>query len=890
MMSDDVSQFFILLVKKTGKKKDKYMISLRSSSRSKSEVLAGTLLFLIEQSTKRDEYIFVLETFETGPDANSNTIQLTCIPGEAELVERNILDLLISIPNCAERLAVYQDKEWLSEAQSIKLGDRVFVKMKNHDTELEGTVRYRGRVPDSDGIFFGIELDQKGLGTCDGMFRKEQFFTCPPDSAVFCAVHRIRKRIVVNVSQALAKQSVGGQSFSMDEAKQNLKIGDRVVWMSDHGPESGSVKWIGTLPLDNKGEITVGVEFDEPVGSGTGKYKEHRLFFAKQNHASLIPLLGLLKEDEFYSPGSANTAYPVGGPMLDIEGSRLRVNTERLDPMDCDNNEIGLKGVRKSNSLGKKGGHVEKGMNPLYEFNKIEGIEKSDGEKVRSLPQKVPNADPDLSVDSMVEVLGNPTLYGVIRWIGATHEQPYKQIAGLEMEKEISAGTDGTFKGERFFHCAPKRALFVPLYKCKKDQRFPAKPVADPLGATAFGSIPTQDIDGSVSPPSSLHKTTMGLNKGIQGHHNSCYLDATLFAMYSFTTVFDGILHRPRNDTDLKEYNEVQRVLKDMIVNPLRTCNYVRADKVMKFRELLDKFGKISGMMSEEKDPEEFLHLLLTQIMKSDPLLHLSSGEDSNFYQLFIEKDELLLLPTTQKLIELSFIECNVKLKEVPSCLIIQMPRFGKEYKMFRRIIPSLELDITDLLEEGIRECIICGDLATVECISCYQLHGPGLNATAFCDNCNTTNHQHKSRRSHKRHPIHVSKKFEDHWRQSKRLAEQNKDMSREPDIALYREKMELFAVLCIQTSHYVSFVKCGTGTSAPWVFFDSMADRMGEQSGYNIPEVTEVKDVSKWLSTDSMEKILKIENDKDLPIQIRRLLCDAYMCFYQSTEVSMFK
>ena len=26
-----------------------------------------------------------------------------------------------------------------------------------------------------------------------------------------------------------------------------------------------------------------------------------------------------------------------------------------------------------------------------------------------------------------------------------------------------------------------------------------------------------------------------GRNKGIQGHQNSCYLDATLFAMFSFT-------------------------------------------------------------------------------------------------------------------------------------------------------------------------------------------------------------------------------------------------------------------------------------------------------------------------------------------------------------------
>ena len=28
---------------------------------------------------------------------------------------------------------------------------------------------------------------------------------------------------------------------------------------------------------------------------------------------------------------------------------------------------------------------------------------------------------------------------------------------------------------------------------------------------------------------------------------------------------------------------------------------------------------------------------------------------------------------------------------------------------------------------------------------------------------------------------------------------------------------MELFAVVCIETSHYVSFVKCGPGPDAPW-------------------------------------------------------------------------
>lgn len=40
---------------------------------------------------------------------------------------------------------------------------------------------------------------------------------------------------------------------------------------------------------------------------------------------------------------------------------------------------------------------------------------------------------------------------------------------------------------------------------------------------------------------------------------------------------------------------------------------------------------------------------------------------------------------------------------------------------------------------------------------------------------------------------------------------------------------MELFAVVCIETSHYVAFVKSGSGPDAPWCFFDSMADRKGK-------------------------------------------------------------
>ena len=41
---------------------------------------------------------------------------------------------------------------------------------------------------------------------------------------------------------------------------------------------------------------------DNPVGSGTGKYKNHHhLFYAKPQHALLVPIWGLIRADEYLS-------------------------------------------------------------------------------------------------------------------------------------------------------------------------------------------------------------------------------------------------------------------------------------------------------------------------------------------------------------------------------------------------------------------------------------------------------------------------------------------------------------------------------------------------------------------------------------------------------------
>ena len=50
---------------------------------------------------------------------------------------------------------------------------------------------------------------------------------------------------------------------------------------------------------------------------------------------------------------------------------------------------------------------------------------------------------------------------------------------------------------------------------------------------------------------------------------------------------------------------------------------YVRADKVLKLRAILDKVTNITGLMTEGKDPEEFLTCLLQHALKVEPYLKL---------------------------------------------------------------------------------------------------------------------------------------------------------------------------------------------------------------------------------------------------------------------------
>uniref|UniRef100_A0A669CLE9 Cylindromatosis (turban tumor syndrome), like n=1 Tax=Oreochromis niloticus TaxID=8128 RepID=A0A669CLE9_ORENI len=362
-----------------------------------------------------------------------------------------------------------------------------------------------------------------------------------------------------------------------------------------------------------------------------------------------------------------------------------------------------------------------------------------------------------------------------------------------------------------------------------------------------------------------------GRMKGIQGHCNSCYMDAALFSLFSCSSVLDSMLFKSTPPQDAP----IQRTLLNDIVNPLRSNGFVEGKHIMKLRQQLQKHGYSQSFTTDEKDPEEFLSVIMHHILALDPLLKLSAAgkvQESYCYQIFLDQNHRLVLPTVQQLLEHSFHSAGLKLAEVPSCLILQMPRFGKKFKMFDKIIPSLELDVTDLLSEGPQQCMVCGTLAQIECIDCFKdpLFSP-TGFKVFCRNCSEQVHSHPQRLSHKPESLEIPKGY----------------VERKNPHTMIRDKMELFAVLCIETSHYVSFVKYGPNTE-DWIFFDSMADRQGETDGFNIPEVHPCPEVGEYLKMSPSE--LAHQAPRDMKGVAKRLFCDAYMCLYQSTTMCLYR
>ncbi|XP_030060192.1 ubiquitin carboxyl-terminal hydrolase CYLD isoform X1 [Microcaecilia unicolor] len=868
---------------------------------------------------------------------------------EKDIIEisEKLAELLLAITNCEERYSLFKNKGRLSKGLQIEVGSPVRVLLRSGDEQFPGVVRYKGPLLQErslSGMWFGVELleEGRGQGFTDGSYQGKQLFRCDEECGVFVGLDKLE--LCDEEDEDLEADYASPLDATQVEIPP-LDINSRVSLKIGEGMEFGTVIFCDVLPGKESLGYFVGVDMDNPIGNWDGRYNGIQLCsFASVESTLLLHINDIIPEavsqerrslklafasrggsDKGLSnhskpkatgsnPESGNRSrsefyYTLNGNSVDSQLQLKSKNTWYID-------EVSEDPVKSLSDVSSGFGHCSPPLQPAvtnclsienryhslpFSLSKMSSTNGSIGHtplslSVQSVIGELNNASiqesmPDtvplgnlhgLEVGSLAEVKENPPFFGVIRWIG----QPSgvnEVLAGLELEDECAGCTDGTFKGTRYFTCAPKKALFVKLKSCRPDSRFASlQPVSNQIercNSLAFGGYLSEVVEENTPPRMEKDglEVMIGKKKGIQGHYNSCYLDSTLFCLFSFSSVLDTVLLRPKEKSDVEYYSETQQLLRTEIVNPLRIYGYVCATKIMKLRKILEKVEAASGFTSEEKDPEEFLNILFHHILRVDPLLKIRSAgqkvQDCYFYQIFMDKNENVGVPTIQQLLEWSFINSSLKFAEAPSCLIIQMPRFGKDFKMFNKIFPSLELNITDLLEDTPRQCRICGGLAMYECRECYDDTDISVGKIKqFCKTCNTQVHLHPKRQSHKFNPVSLPKDLPDwDWRHG----------------YIPYQKMELFAVLCIETSHYVAFVKYGRDDNA-WLFFDSMADRDGGQNGFNIPQVTPCPEVGEYLKM-SLEELHALD-PRNIQGCARRLLCDAYMCMYQSPTMSLYK
>ena len=132
------------------------------------------------------------------------------------------------------------------------------------------------------------------------------------------------------------------------------------------------------------------------------------------------------------------------------------------------------------------------------------------------------------------------------------------------------------------------------------------------------------------------------------------------------------------------------------------------------------------------------------------------------------------------------------------------MPRFGKDFEMYNKILPSLILDVTPISSCHSQhylqvlnqpKCLLCKtSAAVVTCDECAQVYR--MDEVFLCAECSKLTHkkcQHSS--------LH--------------------------ELLKLSFPMDLLSVICIENSHYMCFTRC----EDRWLFHDSMADRIGKHN-----------------------------------------------------------
>uniref|UniRef100_A0A3B4X4A2 ubiquitinyl hydrolase 1 n=1 Tax=Seriola lalandi dorsalis TaxID=1841481 RepID=A0A3B4X4A2_SERLL len=824
-------------------------------------------------------------------------------------VPSDLSGLLEPVSDLDARLKLLTNPRKLQQLASLPLDTPLWVHMGQQGELAEAELKYIGPLTrGSSPVYFGVQLkgSAAGKGVSNGSYKGQRLFTCPEACALFLPVSDISYR-------HWSRNGSDPQDFHQHRPSSPPQP-QRVCFPLDDIVYSGEARFCDLLPGRPSTGMYVGILLDDPVGNWDGHYKEEKLcHIPSQPYGLLLPITkvssgtaSVYTTKPHSSPPPVTKSGPTSPSALTPKVALLPPSRPALKPPPLPPPKPTQKPLHAPPlpPLKPRSPTSPTAAEQLQNTNGVHGplspLRSPDNPRAAGENGEA-GLEGELEVGSMVEV-NDPPLFGVICWIGRISGIP-EPVAGIELDQELSAGTDGSYLGERHFRCPANKGLFVKLRNCRRDSRFPAPetPVnqVERCNSIAFAEWGSERVEEHTPPVDGDEARELyhGWKRGIQGHLNSCYLDATLFSLFSCCSSADWVLFWPSDpDTD-QNSSQAQDLLRCEIVNPLRRYGYVCASKTMALRRLLEAANSDMGFTNQEKDPEEFLNKLF-QLLRVEPLLKIRSmtqePQECHLYQLFpptlapspysplpqspldspiplsSPSSNRMRVASVQALLESSFLHAGLKFVEAPSCLLLLMPRFGKDFKMFDAILPTLSLDITDLLDDTLRQCSICQAVAEWECLQCYEDLDimPG-RLKQYCPTCNTQVHSHRKRTSHSPVKVRIPK---GPWT---------------GPLHCTRQRMSLFAVTCIETSHYVSFIKHGP-LPTDWLFFDSMADREGGENGFNVPRVKACPEVGRYLSL-SEEELSRVDA-ASLQEPARRLLCDSYMCLYHSPELSLYK
>ncbi|CAF0977775.1 unnamed protein product [Adineta ricciae] len=493
--------------------------------------------------------------------------------------------------------------------------------------------------------------------------------------------------------------------------------------------------------------------------------------------------------------------------------------------------------------------------------------------------------------DSMKAMIGETLIYNQQQCIfKGTHPCRNKTFYVLENERAMT-GYDGTcpecYQSLSYF-TDRRKGFFISEKSFNDAMRKHKSGMEQSKGRNPVNELKT--ITQKLPP---LESPIVGRNKGIAGDSNSCYIDATIFCMFAYNGIFDDLLNM---DVPSESLKQLQSVLRDNIVHVLRDekSGFVERDAVFQLRVRLSEATQDRSFKEVEKDPSEFLRVF-EELFKYAPIKTIPRGQvpkpdKSNvtiniIWEMFDANPQNLLSTSIASIFRNSLSEIPAKLATIPPFLILVAPRHKRSERSYRYIIPD-------------RQITLDHDIVQIVCSKCNRTnHDPVTPRDFFF--CNKCQPQESTTQLSTDAVIKalcadcLNKMHENLYNEIKNHCTKK--------VELKKHKLNLFAVLCIETCHYVAFVKCQNRNiqKSTWVFFDSMSDRINDEQ--NIPLVEEVPYFDQWIDKaedtsqhffdylDNLRRRAGPMSQKFSPDDMRRLRLfrDGAFFFYENANMN---